>query len=136
MGGKVTLEMLIDNGKIQFPIFLKFLKLLESNYSLDRNNPKQKLFISNYYIKLWKPYYGKYDVDKLCHSYLLILSWICQYYFNGISNWRIFYDFHLTPFVSDIIRFLEVAIINPIPSAAVNLNLYHSIQKTEPVLPY
>ena len=55
-------------------------------------------------------YYGikSNNIDKLCLNYIEGLYWIFGYYNNHIhDNWTWFYEYHNSPFCSDIFEFLR-----------------------------
>lgn len=70
-----------------------FIKFQEDNYK------------SRYYM-----YYGikSNDISKICLNYIEGLYWIFGYYNNHIhDNWTWFYEYHNSPFCSDIFEFLR-----------------------------
>lgn len=87
-----TYEKLSDNGKIKF-YKDDFIRFQDDNYK------------SRYYM-----YYGikTNEIDKLCLNYIEGLYWIFGYYNNHIhDNWTWFYEYHNSPFCSDIFEFLR-----------------------------
>jgi 5'-3' exoribonuclease 2 len=60
------------------------------------------------YKKRYYSYYGINDVNKVCKDYISGLYWVLGYY-NGHEhcNWDWFYKHHATPFVSDLVVYME-----------------------------
>ena len=86
-------ETLLQNDNIKFykEDFIRFQD--DDNYK------------SRYYM-----YYGvgSNNIDKLCLNYIEGLYWIFGYYNNHIhENWSWFYEYHNSPFCSDIFEFLR-----------------------------
>lgn len=46
-------------------------------------------------------------IKKMVESYFEIFSWVIDYYFKGCKNWRIKYEFNVSPFITDIYRFCD-----------------------------
>jgi 5'-3' exonuclease len=46
-------------------------------------------------------------IEKMVKSYFEIFSWVIDYYFKGCKNWRVKYDFNVSPFISDIYKYID-----------------------------
>jgi 5'-3' exonuclease len=84
-------------------------KLLETNkivfYKDDLIKFPQENYKTRYYL-----YYGikLSEIDKICLHYIEGLYWIFGYYNNHIhNNWSWFYNYHNTPFCSDLFETLK-----------------------------
>ena len=60
-------------------------------FGLDPNNKKE-----------YKSY-----VHKVCEQYLKTLFWNIQYYVAGCTSWSFHYGFRVSPFISDVLAFLD-----------------------------
>jgi len=72
---------------------------------------------------------GNEIIKNLCKSYLRSISWITDYYFNGIKNWSVFYEYHHTPFLADVLKFLQ-------QTNESDLKNLLTFKKDEPILPF
>jgi 5'-3' exoribonuclease 2 len=46
-------------------------------------------------------------IKKMVDSYFEIFIWVIDYYFKGCKNWRIKYEFNVSPFITDIYRLYD-----------------------------
>ena len=46
-------------------------------------------------------------IKKMVESYFEIFIWVIDYYFKGCKNWRIKYEFNVSPFITDIYRLYD-----------------------------
>ena len=46
-------------------------------------------------------------IKKMVNSYFEIFMWVIDYYFKGCKNWRIKYEFNVSPFITDIYRLYD-----------------------------
>ena len=60
-----------------------------------------------YYNKYFYLDYNLDNMDNLYKSYINTLQWIYKYYFYQCSNWLFYYPYYVTPFASDIYKFLS-----------------------------
>ncbi|KAH9259612.1 hypothetical protein BASA81_002034 [Batrachochytrium salamandrivorans] len=68
----------------------------------------------------WKDRYyeskfGKEFIDPskrraIVESYVLGLCWVIQYYYQGCQSWKWYYDFHYSPFASDLVNLMEIRV--------------------------
>jgi 5'-3' exoribonuclease 1 len=121
-----TYDILSESNKINF-YKDDFIRFQDDNFK------------SRYYM-----YYGikTSDIDKLCLNYIEGLYWIFGYYNNHIhENWSWFYEYHNSPFCSDIFEFLRKTSFDDIISyvkTSDNLkksNVYSPLKQLYMVLP-
>lgn len=79
-------------------------KLLEKHTKLGKDGK----FIINFedykkeYYKTKMNLYTETDIKKACIEYIEGLQWILSYYTKGVPNWKWFYQYNYSPFLSDI----------------------------------
>ena len=62
-----------------------------------------------------KRYYNHYkinDTRELVDEYIKSISWISQYYLNGIPDWSFYYKFDIAPLSEDLIRYFNPSLLN------------------------
>lgn len=84
-------------------------KLLEKHTKLE-NNGKFILDLENYK----KEYYlskmniqTEEQIKESCIDYIEGLQWVLSYYIKGVPNWRWFYKYNYSPFLSDIAKYMS-----------------------------
>lgn len=114
-----TYNMLVESNKI------KFYKDDVIRFRDDDN------YKSRYYM-----YYGinSNNIDKLCLNYIEGLYWIFGYYNKHIhDNWTWFYEYHNSPFCSDIFEFLRKTPFDDITNYIKQSNKLHKSQQYTPL---
>lgn len=111
----------LKNSEVYFFKNFKLDKLVSSELSnyetLSQNNNIQfykddviRFQEDDNYKSRYYMYYGikSNNIDKLCLNYIEGLYWVFGYYNNHIhENWSWFYEYHNSPFCSDIFEFMR-----------------------------
>uniref|UniRef100_A0A336LMV3 5'-3' exoribonuclease 1 n=1 Tax=Culicoides sonorensis TaxID=179676 RepID=A0A336LMV3_CULSO len=128
---KITEEMVMDSDD----------NSTESDELFDLEFEKHK---ASYYIE--KMGYKEMNETVRCEqtkSYIEALQWILYYYYRGVPSWSWFYEYHYSPFISDIHSFKDLQInfqlnkpflpfeqlLSVLPTASKNLlpSAYHEL---------
>ena len=84
---------------------LKFIKLnLKNLINLDKKIDNDYDIIINLVGYIEKSSFSKFDLEKICHSYIRGLEWILIYYKDRIPDWNWFYKWAYAPFLSDLVK--------------------------------
>jgi 5'-3' exonuclease len=90
---------------INFPDTLleKHTKLAQQGeYKLDWENYRKEYYLTKMDCKTEK------DIEKACVKYIEGIQWVLSYYTKGVPNWKWFYPYYYSPFVSDIAKYMNL----------------------------
>jgi len=86
--------------------------LLEKYTKFDNSSTEGKFVLDFEGYK--KEYYQKKmninsdsELKEACIKYIEGLQWVLTYYTEGVPNWKWFYPYYYTPFLSDIVKYME-----------------------------
>ncbi len=70
-------------------------------------------FRKDYYNKVFKNYFGSMisinieeEINNMCNQYLKMISWVFQYYINGVPSWKEKYTYNYPPLIIDLSKYM------------------------------
>jgi 5'-3' exonuclease len=86
------------------------------NKDIHDSNYLEEQYSVKYYLYPKNTFYNKYLINKdnAVKEYVNGLSWVFDYYFNGILNYNWYYPYQKAPFIEDIVEYLNKLSLLPI----------------------
>ena len=98
----------------------KIVPLYLRDYKRELYKIENLIFKTNDPVKFHLPgfrkrYYEHYkinNIEELVNEYIKSISWISQYYLNGIPDWSFYYKFDVAPLSEDLIQYFNPSLLN------------------------